>query len=52
MIEIVGGDEADPAAGRLAFHAPLARAVIGAGAGDGVDFGGRAEAVEMLAVEP
>lgn len=51
-IEIVGGDEAEPATGRLAFHAPLARAVIGAAAGDRVDFGGRADGIEVLAVEP
>ena len=30
-IEIVGHDEADPDAGRIAFTAPLARALIGAG---------------------
>lgn len=51
-VEIVGGDEADPAAGRIAFHAPIARALISAGVGDRVDFGGREEAIEVLAVAP
>lgn len=51
-IEIVGTDEADPATGRIAFTAPLARALIGAAAGERVDFGGRAEAVELLSIEP
>ena len=49
---IVGHDEADPAAGLLAFTAPLARAVMDAEAGDRVDFGGRAEAIEMVSVAP
>ena len=33
-IDIVGDDEADPAAGRISFSAPLARALIGACVGD------------------
>ncbi|MFN3387494.1 MAG: GreA/GreB family elongation factor [Allosphingosinicella sp.] len=49
-IDIVGHDEADPAAGKLAFSAPLARAMIGAGAGDFVDFAGEADAIEIVAV--
>lgn len=49
-IEIVGDDEADPAGGRIAFSAPLARAVTGAGAGDRLAFGGREDAILMLAV--
>lgn len=51
-IEIVGDDEADPAAGKVAFSAPLARALIGAGEGDAVPFAGRADAIEVLAVQP
>lgn len=51
-IEIVGDDEADPAVGKLAFSAPLARALIGAGEGDLLRFGGRADAIEVLAVAP
>jgi transcription elongation GreA/GreB family factor len=49
---IVGHDEADPAAALLAFTAPLARAVIDAEAGERVDFGGRAEAIEVVSVTP
>ena len=48
-IEIVGGDEGDAAAGRVPFSAPLAQAVIGAGAGDRVDFNGVADAIEVVA---
>ena len=51
-IDIVGDDEADPAAGRISFSAPLARAMIGACAGDLVDFAGKAEAIELLEVGP
>jgi len=51
-IDIVGDDEAEPAAGRIAFSAPLARALMGAGPGDRVDFAGRKEAIEILAVQP
>lgn len=47
-IEIVGHDEADPAEGRIAFSAPLAKAMIGASAGDWMDFGGVEEAIEVV----
>lgn len=50
VVEIVGGDEADPAEGRIGFHAPLARALIGAEAGETVEFGGKADAIEIVAV--
>ena len=50
QVDIVGDDEADPAAGKLAFSAPLARALIGAGPGDVADFGGKADAIEILSV--
>jgi len=50
-VDIVGDDEADPAAGRIAFSAPLARALIGAGPGDFADFGGKADAIELVAVD-
>ncbi|MBV8237593.1 MAG: GreA/GreB family elongation factor [Sphingomonas sp.] len=50
-IEIVGDDEADPAAGKIAFSAPLARALIGAGEGDMLPFVGRDDAIEVTAVE-
>ena len=51
-VDIVGDDEADPSAGRLAFSAPLARALIGAGPGDWSDFNGQADAIEVVAVGP
>lgn len=47
-IAIVGADEADPSAGRIAFSAPLARALMGGVAGDWVDFNGVASAIEVL----
>ena len=49
-IAIVGHDEAD-ADGRITYAAPLARALIGAGAGDLADFQGRSDAIEILSVE-
>jgi transcription elongation GreA/GreB family factor len=50
VIDVVGNDEADPHADRLAFSAPLANALLGAEAGERVDFNGRAEAIEILEV--
>ena len=49
-IELVGHDEADPATGKLAFTAPLSRAVMGAEVGDVVDFGGKEGAVEVVGI--
>jgi len=49
-VSIVGDDEADPAAGLISFSSPLARALIGAGEGDFADFGGKADAIEVLRV--
>lgn len=51
-IDIVGDDEADPAAGKIAFSAPLAHALIRAGPGDFADFGGKTDAIEILSVMP
>ena len=51
-IEIVGDDEADPAVDRHAVSPPLAPAQIRPAAGDRVDFNGRSEAIEVLAVAP
>ncbi len=50
-ITIVGGDEADPALGLIAFSAPLARAVMGAEVGESVEYQGREDAIAILAVE-
>ena len=49
-IDIVGDDEADPANGRIAFTAPLARAMMGVGVGDLADFAGRPDAIEIMEV--
>lgn len=51
-IAIVGDDEADPAAGRIACSAPLARALIGLAVGEVADFAGRTDAVELVAILP
>jgi len=50
-VTIVGEDEADPATGRIAWTAPLARALEGAEPGDVVELeaGGRTE--EVLVIE-
>ena len=50
-IRLVGDDEADPAAGLLSFTAPLSRALLGAEAGDELDFGGKEGAIEVLDVK-
>ena len=49
-ITIVGHDEADPANHLLSFLAPLCRAMLGAEAGEVLDFGGREGALEVIAV--
>lgn len=49
-ITIVGDDEADPAAGLLSFSAPLSRALMDAEPGDLVDFAGKEEAIEVIAI--
>lgn len=48
-IEIVGDDESDPHAGRLAFSAPLARALIGGFPGEEILFG--TKTIEILTTE-
>jgi len=50
-IDIVGDDEADPAEGRIAFSAPLARAMMEAEEGETVDFGGKPGALTILAIQ-
>jgi transcription elongation GreA/GreB family factor len=49
-LSIVGDDEADPANHLISFSAPLARALMGAEAGDVLDFGGTEEAIEVMAI--
>lgn len=52
-VTITGEDEADPAEGRVAYTAPLARALIGAepGASVTMTLGPRQVEIEILAVE-
>lgn len=49
-LTITGDDEADPAAGRVAFSAPLARAMLGAAPGELVEFAGREDGIEVIAI--
>lgn len=49
-ITIVGNDEADPALGLLAFSSPLCRAMMDAEVGDLLDFSGKPDAIEILAI--
>ena len=50
-IDLVGHDESEPAADRIAFTAPLARALIGAEVGDEVEFQGAEEPLLITAIE-
>lgn len=49
-LAIVGDDEADPAAGKVSFSAPLARALMHAEVGDRLEFAGQEDALEVLAI--
>ena len=48
-LDIVGHDESDPASDRIAFSAPLARALLGCAVGDEADMPGAA-AVVVIAI--
>jgi transcription elongation GreA/GreB family factor len=50
-VALVGDDEADPHEGRISFSSPLARAMMDAEVGEKVDFAGKTEAVEIVAIE-
>lgn len=50
-LDIVGHDESDPAAGRIAFTAPLAKALIGSEAGEEIDPPGPAAPITIVAIE-
>ena len=50
MLAIVGHDESDPAAGRIAFTAPLAKALIGNELGEEVDPPGPGGAITIIAI--
>ena len=49
QIDIVGSDEAEPVANRIAFTAPLAAALLGAEPGESLDFNGGEGAIEIIA---
>lgn len=49
-VTIVGDDEADPANGLISFSAPLSRAIMDSEVGERVDFGGKAEAIEIVSI--
>lgn len=46
--QIVGDDEADPAAGLISFNAPLSRAMLGAEVGEVIPFGDVIDAIEIV----
>ncbi len=50
-VDLVGHDESEPAEGRIAFTAPLARALMGAEEGDEVEFAGSDEPFEVVRIE-
>lgn len=50
-ITLVGDDEADPTAGLISFSAPLSRAMMGAEPEELVAYGGKADALEIVAIE-
>lgn len=49
-LEIVGHDESDPAADRIAFSAPLARALLGCAVGEEADLPGAGTPVVVTAI--
>lgn len=49
-VSIVGDDEADPAKGLLSPSAPLSRALMGASVGEVLEFAGKDDAIEVLAI--
>ena len=51
LITIVGADEARPAAGLLAFSAPLCRAMMDAEVGDLCDFADQPDVIEIVSIE-
>jgi transcription elongation GreA/GreB family factor len=51
-ITIVGDDEASPQSGLLAFSAPLCRAIMDAEVGERLPFANKADAIEILFIDP
>ena len=50
-LDIVGHDESDPAAGRIAFTAPLAKALIGGEIGEELESPGPGGPITIVAIE-
>ena len=50
-LTIVGHDEADPAAGLIAFASPLAQALMGAEPGEDLNRPGSDQAIRVISVE-
>ncbi len=49
-VTLVGSDEADGATDKIPFTAPLARALMGGEVAETLDFGGKADAIEIVAI--
>lgn len=49
-IDVVGHDESEPKSGRVAFTAPLVRALLDAEAGEEVEFPGSGETLRVISV--
>lgn len=49
-VMLVGSDEAEGVTDKIPFTAPLARALIGGEVGESLDFGGRTDAIIILAI--
>lgn len=49
-IDVVGHDESEPAAGRIAFTAPLVRALVDAMVGEEVEFAGSDEPLRITSI--
>lgn len=50
-VTLVGSDEAEGVTDKIPFTAPLARALIGGEVGEVLDFGGVADAIEIIAIK-
>ena len=50
IVDVVGHDESEPAAGRIAFTAPLARALLDAEVGDEVEFAASDEPLSITSI--
>lgn len=50
VLDIVGHDESEPAAGRIAFTAPLAKALIGSEIGEEIDPPGAGGPITVIAI--